>query len=259
MINSNLFPNLEKKINVEDRPFPFSTAKNFLPLDIVLKAENDINKFSESFDDGNKRYQKLKRAFADYKSMPGSVKNIIDIFYSTEFIRILEKKFNLENIKPDWTLHGGGIHQSYTNGFLKVHSDFIYKRKSTHKRVLNLLLYLNSNWKKEWKGALELWSNDMKALEASIEPFLNNVVIFRTDQDSNHGFPDPIKCPSKTTRNSIALYYYVEEKKKFLISIKKRKFFHAVWKKRPNTNEPIFADQDSFFKRLKHKFFYRFF
>ena len=99
----------------------------------------------------------------------------------------------------------------------------------------------------------------MKALEASIEPFLNNVVIFRTDQDSNHGFPDPIKCPSKTTRNSIALYYYVEEKKKFLISIKKRKFFHAVWKKRPNTNEPIFADQDSFFKRLKHKFFYRFF
>ena len=94
MINSNLFPNLEKKINVEDRPFPFSTAKNFLPLDIVLKAENDINKFSESFDDGNKRYQKLKRAFADYKSMPGSVKNIIDIFYSTEFIRILEKKLN---------------------------------------------------------------------------------------------------------------------------------------------------------------------
>ena len=53
------------------------------------------------------------------------------------------------------------MHQSFTGGFLKVHSDFIYKRKSKQKRVLNLLLYLNSNWREEWSGSIELWDQNV--------------------------------------------------------------------------------------------------
>ena len=81
--------------------------------------------------------------------MPYTIKKIIDFFYSKNFINILEKKFNLKNIEADWTLHDGGLHESFNSGFLKVHSDFIYMRKSKLRRVLNLLLYLNSNWQKK--------------------------------------------------------------------------------------------------------------
>ena len=88
---------------------------------------------------------------------------------------------------------------------------------------------------------------------------INNDVIFRTDFNSNHGFPEPINCPDNVTRKSLALYYYTQEKTVLPITLKRRKYFHAVWKKRPNVNEPKFADNDPFFKRLKHKFFYRFF
>ena len=173
--------------------------------------------------------------------------------------RILENKFNLKNIEADWDLHGGGMHESFKGGFLKVHSDFLYRRKSKLKRVLNILIYLNSNWEKEWGGSIELWDKDMKSAKKSIIPTLNNVVIFRTDTISNHGFPDPINCPENISRKSIALYYYVNEKGILPFSIKRRKYYHAIWKKRPSVNELNFGDNDSFFKRLKHKFFYRFF
>ena len=36
-------------------------------------------------------------------------------------------------------------------------------------------------------------------------------------------------------------------------------FLHSYLKKRKGVDEPTFSDQDSFFKRLKHKFFFRFF
>ena len=259
MSSNSLFSDLEKKILVKKDPFPFAATKDFLPNDLALTAEREFNNFANSTDDGNARYQRFKSGFADYEKMPETIKKIIKLFYSREFIEILERKFELKGVEADWTLHGGGMHQSNTNGYLKVHSDFIYRRKSKQRRVLNLLLYLNSNWEKDWNGSLELWDKDMSEMKAKIEPILNNVVIFRTDQDSNHGFPDPLKCPSHISRKSIALYYYVKEKSFFPLKIKRRKLFHAVWKKRKGIEEPTFADQDSLLKRLKHKFFFRFF
>ena len=191
--------------------------------------------------------------------MPENIKKIINILYSDEFLKILENKFNLSNLEPDWDLVGGGMHQSFNGGFLKVHSDFIYKRKSKQKRVINLLLYLNSNWKEEWNGSIELWDNKVKNKKFSATPLLNNVVAFRTDLDSNHGFPDPVQCPKNESRKSIALGYYVKENSILPLTIKKRKYFHAIWKSRPDIHEPTFSDQDSFLKRLKNKFFFRLF
>ena len=73
------------------------------------------------------------------------------------------------------------MHESFKGGYLKVHSDFLYTRKSKLKRVLNILLYLNSNWEKKWGGSIDLWDKDMKSVKKSVTPILNNVVIFRTD------------------------------------------------------------------------------
>ena len=250
---------IEKKIIVNNDPFPHSIIENFLPKDLIKNAEIEFKKFNQISDSGNKLFQNTKKSYEKLSEMPETIKKIIEFFYSAKFIKILEKKFNLKNVEPDWNLHGGGMHESFKGGYLKVHSDFIYRRKSKLKRVLNILIYLNSNWEKEWGGSIELWDKDMKSAKKSIIPTLNNVVIFRTDTISNHGFPDPINCPENISRKSIALYYYVNEKGILPFSIKRRKYFHAIWKKRPSVNELNFGDNDSFFKRLKHKFFYRFF
>ena len=257
--DKEIISNLEKKIIVSNDPFPHSIVKDFLPNDLVQKAETEFISFKKTFNAGNILFQKTKKSLENYSEMPRTIKKIIDFLYSEDFLKILERKFNLKNVEADWDLHGGGMHESFRGGFLKVHSDFLYKRKSKRKRVLNILLYLNSNWQKNWGGSIELWDKDMKLAKKSILPELNNAVIFRTDTISNHGFPDPINCPENLSRKSIALYYYVKETGIFPFTLKRRKYFHAVWKKRPNREEPKFGENDSFFKRLKHKFFYRIF
>ncbi len=255
----NLINNISKKIIVEKDPFDHTIVRNFLPDNIVKSAELEFETFDQLVNSQNQRYEKLKSGFNDYSKLPSTIKKIVEFFYSKEFIKILENKFQIEGIEPDWLLTGGGMHQSFNGGHLKIHSDFLYKRKSKQRRVLNLLLYLNSDWKDEWKGSLELWDKDMTECKKKISPKINNCVIFRTDKESNHGFPDPIACPNNIKRKSIAIYYYIKEKNILPVTLKKRKLFHAVWKKRPNTEEPVFADQNNFFKRLKNRFFFRFF
>jgi len=259
MLKNSLLTEIEDKIVVSKEPYPHTTIKNFLPVETVKKAENEFNEIAKKDDAGCVEFQKTKRVLYNYSKMPPTAKEIIDFLYSENFIKILERKFNLSNLKADWKLFGGGLHESFRGGFLKVHSDFIYMRKSKLKRVLNLLLYLNSNWNKDWGGAIELWDKKMSNCVKSLLPDLNNTIIFRTDNGSNHGFPDPMTCPQDVSRKSLALYYYVEEKSILPVSIKRRKLFHAVWKRRPKTQEPKFADNDPFFKRLKHRFFFRFF
>ena len=259
MIDEKFLKDLENKIIVNKDPFPYSAIENFFPIEFVKNTENDFINLKRKTDAGCEQFKKTKKVLYDYSLMPHNIKSVINFLYSENFLTILEKKFSLKNLLPDWTLHGGGLHESHNGGFLKIHSDFIYMRKSKLKRRLNLLLYLNSKWDESWGGTIEFWDKKMTYSKKTIPPLINNVVIFRTDMDSNHGFPDPITCPKNITRKSLALYYYTKEKIYLPLAIKRRKYFHAVWKKRPNINEPKFGDNDPFFKRLKHKFFYRFF
>ena len=60
-------------------------------------------------------------------------------------------------------------------------------------------LMLNEDWEDSWGGAIELWDQKMKKNFVKVFPKINNAVIFRTDTESNHGFPDPINCPNDKT------------------------------------------------------------
>ncbi|MFL2878651.1 MAG: 2OG-Fe(II) oxygenase [Candidatus Pelagibacter sp.] len=113
-----------------------------------------------------------------------------------------------ETLIPDPYFYGGGLHQIFKGGFLKVHSDFYLHPKMKLDRRLNILIYLNEDWREEYGGALELWDKDMKKCEKKMFPELNNVCIFSTDHRSFHGHPNPLNCPENISRNSIALYYY---------------------------------------------------
>ena len=48
----------------------------------------------------------------------------------------------------------------------------------------------------------------MKYCGKKIAPNFNRMVIFSTNDFSNHGHPDPITCPDDISRKSIALYYF---------------------------------------------------
>jgi len=87
----------------------------------------------------------------------------------------------------------------------------VHHHHPTWRRRVNLILYLNEGWQEDWGGAIELWDRGMTRCVVKVSPLLNHAVIFSTNEDSYHGFPDPLTCPEGVTRKSVALYYYTEE------------------------------------------------
>ena len=147
--------------------------------------------------------------------LPKEVKDVIDAFNSEEFVAELSHFTGIPNLVADKLLEGGGLHQTQNGGYLNIHADFtVHPHKANYKRRVNLILYLNKDWKDSYGGGLELWDREMKACEEKIAPLFNRAVIFNTDDTSYHGLPDPLTCPEDETRKSIALYFFTKEDKK---------------------------------------------
>lgn len=120
---------------------------------------------------------------------------------------MLEQITSIEGLIPDPYLAGGGLHLSLAGGILAPHTDFhIYKKLGLYRR-LNLILYLNKNWKQGDGGELELSLPKPQSTERYVvEPFSNRAILFQTDDQSVYGFTSPVR--QDTVRQSIAVYYY---------------------------------------------------
>ena len=242
----------EKNLIVHENPYQHLHLNDFLPSDFINSVAKDFI-IPRNLKKNDAMFQKTKQAFNILEEFPKNIKELVHYLHSREFINILERKFKLTGLVSDPLMQGGGMHQSGTGGYLKIHSDFIYLRKRKLKRRINLLLYLNNTWNKNWNGALELWDQKMENNFLKIYPQINNCVMFRTDLESNHGFPDPLECPSDIFRKSLAIYYYTEDKGLF----KFRKYYFARWKKRPNQSEPKFGDNQSLLRKIINKYLIR--
>ena len=100
------------------------------------------------------------------------------------------------------------MHEIKSGGLLKVHTDFSKHPTNNFDRRVNVLIYLNSDWKEEYGGHIEFWDSKMKMAVNKILPIFNRVVIFSTTDYSNHGHPEPLSCPVNLSRKSLALYYF---------------------------------------------------
>jgi hypothetical protein len=147
----------------------------------------------------------------DWDVLPLDVCNLIEFAHQPKFLQWLEKVTGEEKLLPDPYLFGGGLHRIQRGGSLGMHIDFNYHGIGLYRR-LNLLLYLNPDWKHyEWGGHLVLQrknDNQFKRSAKLISPEANTMVVFTTDDESWHGHPEPLECPEGTFRDSIALYYY---------------------------------------------------
>ena len=136
------------------------------------------------------------------------VRRFLDAMNGFEMLLFLERMTGIEGLIPDPYFGGGGLHQIEPGGFLKVHADFNVHPKLHLDRRLNMLIYLNRNWREEYGGHLELWDNDAKQCVERILPVFNRTVVFSTTDTSFHGHPHPLSSPPGVTRKSVSLYYY---------------------------------------------------
>jgi len=215
IVNDKFIYPYEKNLNLQNNfiqaePFPNIVIRNFFEdkfLTSVLNDFPDLEKTNNTQRYNNKN--ELKFANNNYDQFPKSIKKLFDFLNSKVFLEFLQKITSIEEkLISDPELNGGGLHQIKKGGVLKIHTDFNKHPTKNLDRRVNLLLYLNKDWEDSYGGHLELWDKDMKKCFQKIKPDFNTMVIFNTNDFSNHGHPDPLNCPISLSRKSIATYYF---------------------------------------------------
>jgi Rps23 Pro-64 3,4-dihydroxylase Tpa1-like proline 4-hydroxylase len=219
MINLELSKQLSTQYH-EAKPFPHIVIDKFLPETILNSVLDEFNKNENWWYDRVKwtePYQ-VNKFYWPYdietaNNMPNDLPTIsalVNYLNSPVMLKYLEELTGIDNLISDELLMGGGLHKITSGGKLAIHKDYnVHPVKKIYRR-LNLLIYLNKDWKQEWEGNLELWDKDHTKLEVSVEPLFNRAVIFTISEDSLHGHPVPLNTPENVSRNSIALYYFTE-------------------------------------------------
>ncbi|HSF72147.1 MAG TPA: 2OG-Fe(II) oxygenase [Methylotenera sp.] len=195
-------------------PFPHIVIDNFLPEALINKIiENFPTEKLEGDVVFNGGYAGLYKRQIMPADCNGFIREVFGFFNSHAIVEFLQSLTTIPSLIPDPYFVGGGFHETSTGGKLGIHADFRINDTLHLNRRLNVIIYLNRDWKDEYGGHLELWDKKMQGKVHTIAPIFNRCVIFNTDADSFHGHPDPLTCPETVKRRSLALYYYTASKR----------------------------------------------
>ena len=110
-------------------------------------------------------------------------------------------------VEDDPLLHGGGLHVTEPGGHLSTHLDYDrHPKYPSKRRAVNLIAFLNPEWRPEWGGALVLCDPEGKVVER-IVPEPGKVVAFEVGDLSYHGV-EPVTGP--VPRVTAAVYFLSE-------------------------------------------------
>jgi hypothetical protein len=144
-------------------------------------------------------------------------KELYELISSRPFLEFVSRLSGVPDLLPDPAMYGGGTHENLHGQELDPHVDFNLDQTEQLHRRLNLIVYLNKEWRPEWGGGLEIHSNPRRPDENRIstcEPLFNRAVLFETNEYSWHGFPkiDLPEDKRHLSRKSISIYLYTKER-----------------------------------------------
>ena len=136
---------------------------------------------------------------------------------SKPFLEFVSRLSGLPDLILDAQMYGGGTHENLHGQDLDPHVDFNFDQTRLLHRRLNLIVYLNKDWRLEWGGGLEIHSNPRRPdqnVVRTVNPIFNRAVLFETNEVSWHGFPQ-IDLPENKrhlSRKSISIYLYTKDR-----------------------------------------------
>ena len=139
---------------------------------------------------------------------------------------------------------------------MKVHTDFNKHPTKNLDRRINVLIYLNKRWKKNYRGELELWNKDMKKCVKKISPKFNTMVIFSTNDFTNHGHPRYLNCPKNISRKSVATYYFSKGRPNDEIAVVYKKN-RTQFKNRAGIENDVLIKNEFFKNKLRNTGLYQ--
>lgn len=216
------------------QPFPHLVLDGICDDVKLQKMYSEIPELENKSRDyvfANNKFEK-----SNYKELGSYFKELNDDLQSEKMNEFLSY-IACETIFVDPKNHGGGLHQGKKNSFLDMHADFNYHPiNSFWFRNMNLLLYLNKDWKSEYGGQLKL--EDARTGEKTVldVPF-NRLVIQQTRGWTLHGY-DQTNFPAGIYRTSIATYAYTK---------------HLLHIEKPRTTDWKPSDDSSWLKKWMAK------
>ena len=211
-------------------PFDYGCFDNFLPMELLEKVRSEALSMGEQAPEHSSGNERLKTSYNPDR-LPPYTRAVFNALNSRAFIQFLEQMSGIPGLIPDPYFQGGGIHRTETTGFLSIHADFNHHKVMNLQRRLNVLIYLNPDWKEEYGGSFEVWADDMSEQIAKFTPVMGRMCCFSTGDNTMHGNPEPVNHPENEPRLSIALYYYTATWEEGRIGQS------TVFKQRPGTDD----------------------
>jgi len=191
-------------------PFPHAVFDGLFPEGLLDQVVAEIPAAGDrwaSYDNRNER----KTVCSDFSAFGPAAECLGYALNSAAFLQFLEKLSGFDALLTDPSMHASGYMKCEQGGFLDLHYDFTGHRRLPLKRSLNVLVYLNRDWRPEWGGQLELHSGDAlsdpRHQEILVEPLFNRTVVFSTDR-ALHGHRRPVACPPGRARLLFSSFYY---------------------------------------------------
>ena len=217
-------PAVRERIDILGREFQSAKPFRHVVIDEFLSPEASRQLMAEfpAFDREHARNELGevggKAVFTNLPQLGPAYGRLDAMLRSREFLSLVGQITSIPDLLYDPEYIGGGTHENLHGQELDPHVDFNYHPKVHLHRRLNLIIFLNPEWREEWGGALELHVNPWLPPEENpiktIVPIANRCVVFETSEISWHGFKR-IQLPDEKkniSRRSIAVYYYTRKR-----------------------------------------------
>lgn len=187
-------------------PFPLLVIDDFLPEAFAEGLYEEILALQDLTQSNDYIFAKNKFEHPSLQDIGSYGEELKRFLVCGEFAEALSAMYGTTLfVDPNFT--GGGVHRGGSGSFLDMHADFErHPGQDQWVRELNILLYMNRDWRPEYGGSLDL-KNGETGKTLSIEPLFNRCVLMLTKGHTLHGYKRT-SFPAGTHRNSIAAYAY---------------------------------------------------
>ena len=198
------------------QPFRHVVIDGFFDEDFCRRLVESFPEFDEKLainEDGQVGRKAVRERI---RSIGPAWEALDELVKGAEFRQFIGDITGIPDLQYDPYYFGGGTHDNRHGQDLDPHVDFNYHPVTRQHRRLNLIVYLNEEWRDEWGGSLQLHRDPYKPPAedeiVTVTPIMNRCVIFETNEYSWHGF-ERISLPDERrgmSRRSFALYYYTD-------------------------------------------------
>jgi len=200
------------------QPFRHIVIDDFLDEAYCRKLIEEFPEFDEKLAVNEDGVVGAKAVREQIRDISPAYEQLDHLSASSEFRELIGTITGIEALNHDPYYFGGGTHENRDGQGLAAHVDFNYHPITREHRRLNLIVYLNPEWRDEWGGSLQLHRDPYLPPSQDditvVTPLANRCVIFETNEYSWHGFKR-IQLPEDRkdlSRKSFALYYYTQDR-----------------------------------------------